>query len=118
MPGHLICEKQFSHTSHLELGSDVGARHGFSPSSIDINTFPSGDNAIERIFFRFSKGKVRDLFLNWPQAKIKRLNDVEEAVVELELSVAYPTKSKTDTRFPTGLRIELPSGVKTTFPCR
>jgi hypothetical protein len=34
------------------------------PSSIDINTFPSGDKAIERMFFRFSNGKVRDLFLD------------------------------------------------------
>ena len=34
-----------------------------------------------------------------------------------ELITTHFTRSKTDTRFPTGLITELPSGVKRTFPC-
>ena len=34
-----------------------------------------------------------------------------------ELITTHFTRSKTDTRFPTGLSTELPSGVKRTFPC-
>lgn len=32
-------------------------------------------------------------------------------------SCAHPTRSKTETLFPTGLSTEFPSGVKTTLPC-
>ena len=39
----------------------AGLRH--VPSSIDNSTFPSGESAIDRIFFRFSNGRVRDLLL-------------------------------------------------------
>ena len=35
-----------------------------SPSSMEMRVFPSGDRAMQAIFFRFSKGSVRDLLLD------------------------------------------------------
>ena len=69
---------------------------------------PSGLRAIEEIFLRFSKANVKDLLL-------KRHSEKDnERPFETK---TYFTRSNTDTRLPTGLYNELPSGVNSIFPC-
>ena len=71
-----------------------------------MRTFASGLRAITATFLRFSKGNVRDLLL----VRVRTAGNAERSATHL-------TRSKTETRFPTGLRTEFPSGVNTMFPC-
>lgn len=72
-----------------------------------ISTFESGLKAMAVMFLRFSKGKVYDLLLEV---------GFEYAATEETCRKTHFTRSKTETRFPTGLRTQFPSGVKMTFP--
>ncbi len=67
----------------------------------------SGLNASAAMFLLFSKANVLDLLLE---------GAIQPTQTYTRISAAHLTKSKTETRLPTGLRMELPSGVKTTFP--
>lgn len=75
------------------------------PSSIVIKNVALGDRAMRTMGLYISKGNVSDLLLQYCERPYRR-RDV----------VTYLTRSKTLTRLPTGLRIELPSGEKTRFP--
>jgi hypothetical protein len=67
------------------------------------------------MFLRFSNASVRDLLLAggkcWQSAFHPSRNHGREGI-----GTDF-TRSKTETRFPTGLMTELPSGVNTTLPC-
>lgn len=78
----------------------------YIPSSNDNSKFPSGERAIQEIFFLFSYDNVLDLLLFHQLSSPLKMR-----------SATYLTRSKTDTRLPTGDRTEFPSGVNTTFPC-
>ena len=71
---------------------------------------PSGLRAIEEMFLRFSKANVEDLLL------FQNTGEGQRYCLEFEIKT-YFTRSNTDTRLPTGLYSELPSGVNRTFPC-
>jgi hypothetical protein len=45
-------------TSEVSCGEE-----GYLPSSMDMSTLPSGERAMQAMFFRFSKGRVLDLLL-------------------------------------------------------
>lgn len=79
-----------------------------TPSSTLTRTLESGLSAIAAIFFLFSKENVNDLLL-------KNRELVKEGYID---SKTYFTRSKTDTRFPTGLSSEFPSGVNIMLPWR
>lgn len=62
------------------------------------------------MFFLFSNGSVLDLLL--PIGRRKKSTKSRQRKTPTNL-----TRSKTATRFPTGLSKLLPSGVKRTLPC-
>jgi len=81
----------------------------YAPASTLIKMLPSGLKAMAAMFLRFSKAKVDDLLL---ENIVRILTDFSDNV-----NTTHFTKSKTETRLPTGLNRLLPSGVKRIFPC-
>ena len=77
-------------------------------SSIDMRRLPRGVRPMRAIFLRWAKGSVCDLLLHSGQ--------FGQFIVFFQGMLAYLTRSKIVTRFPTGENRQDPSGLKSRFP--
>jgi hypothetical protein len=67
----------------------------------------------------WTKGDSGDVFtvLERKSKGLVAMKRVRELIANAAMGHTDLTKSNTDTRLPTGLRTEFPSGVKVMFPC-